>query len=168
MENASTSTENEQNDATTIDDQMEYDAGCPFILEVKHDDGTQKEYKLMTIDENDQHKPCFSLPHGLKLSARVLLEFYLSDSFLYDVVKHTNEYGHYRAPQTFKNVTIGEIYIFFSIILYMGVVQLQVTNLMRPICILHNYMLDDVIPHQTMSELCLFMNLTYHALISHA
>ena len=27
-------------------------------------------------------------------------------------------------PQTFKNGTIGEIYIFFSIILYMGVVQL--------------------------------------------
>ena len=51
MEKASTSTENEQKDATTTEDQMEYDAGCPFILEVKYDDGTQKEYKLMTIDE---------------------------------------------------------------------------------------------------------------------
>ena len=125
MENASTSTETEQNDATTTEDQMEYDAGRPFILEVKYDDGTQKEYELMMIDKDDRHKPRFSLPHGLNLSARMLLELYLSDSFLYDVVKYTNEYGHYRAPQTFKNVTIGEIYIFFSIILYMGVVQLN-------------------------------------------
>ena len=124
MENASTSTENEQNDATTTEDQMEYDAGCPFILEVKYNDGTQKEYELMMINEDDRHKPCFSLPHGLDLSARVLLELYLSDSFLYDVVKDTNEYGHYTAPQTFKNVTIGKIYIFFSIILYKGVVEL--------------------------------------------
>ena len=61
---------------------------------------------------------------GPSMNSRVLLELYLSDSFLYDVVKHTNEYGHYRAPQTFKNVTIGEIYIFFSIILHMGVVHL--------------------------------------------
>ena len=30
-ENASASTENEQNDATTTEDQMEYDAGHPFI-----------------------------------------------------------------------------------------------------------------------------------------
>ena len=52
-ENASSSTENEQNDATTTEDQMEYDAGCPFILEVKYNDGTQKEYELMTIDEDD-------------------------------------------------------------------------------------------------------------------
>ena len=124
MENASTSTENEQNDATTTEDQMECDAGCPFILEVKYNDWTQKEYEPMTINEDNQHKPRFSLPHGLDLSARALLELYLSGSFLYDVVKHTNEYGHYRAPQTFKNVTIGEIYVFFSIILYMGVVQL--------------------------------------------
>ena len=123
-ENASTSTENEQNDATTTEDKMEYDAVCPFILEVKYDDGTQKEYEPMMIDEDNRHKPRFSLPHGLNLSARALLELYLSDSFLYEVVNHTNKYGHYRAPQTFKNVTIGEIYIFFSIILYMGVVQL--------------------------------------------
>ena len=53
MENASTSTETEQNDATTTEDQMEYDAGCPFILEVKYDDGTQKEYELMTIDKDN-------------------------------------------------------------------------------------------------------------------
>ena len=124
MENSSTSTETEQNDATTTEDQIEYDAGLPFVLEVKYDDGTQKEYEPMTIDEDDQHKPRFSLPHGLDLSARMLLELFLSDSFLYDVVKYTNEYGRYRAPQTFKNVTIGEIYVFFSIILYMGVVQL--------------------------------------------
>ena len=53
MENASTSTETKQNDATTTEDQMEYDVGCPFILEVKYNDGTQKEYELMTIDEDD-------------------------------------------------------------------------------------------------------------------
>ena len=53
MGNASTSTETEQNDVITTEDQMEYDAGCPFILEVKYDDGTQKEYELMTIDEVD-------------------------------------------------------------------------------------------------------------------
>ena len=41
MENASTSTESEQNNATTTEDQMEYDAGCPFILEVKYNDGTE-------------------------------------------------------------------------------------------------------------------------------
>ena len=29
-ENASTSTENEHTDATTTEDQMEYDAGCPI------------------------------------------------------------------------------------------------------------------------------------------
>ena len=52
-ENASTSTENEQNDATTTEDQMEYDVGCPFILEVKYDDGTQKEYELMMIDKDN-------------------------------------------------------------------------------------------------------------------
>ena len=123
MENSSTSTETERNDATTTEDQIEYDVGRPFVLEVKYDDGTQKEYELMMIDEDDRHKPRFSLPHGLDLSARTLLELYLSDSFLYDVVKYTNKYGRYRAPQTFKNVTIGEIYVFFSIILYMGVVQ---------------------------------------------
>ena len=33
MENASTSAETEQNNAATTEDQMEYDAGCPFILE---------------------------------------------------------------------------------------------------------------------------------------
>ena len=53
MENASNSTENEQNNATTTEDQMEYDVGHPFILEVKYDDGTQKEYKLMMINEDD-------------------------------------------------------------------------------------------------------------------
>ena len=53
MENASTSTENEQNDATTTDDQMKYDAGCPFILEVKYNDGTHKEYELTMIDEDN-------------------------------------------------------------------------------------------------------------------
>ena len=53
MENSSTSTETEQNDATTTEDQIEYDAGCPFVLEVKYDDGTQKEYEPMTIDEDD-------------------------------------------------------------------------------------------------------------------
>ena len=42
MENSSTSTETEQNDATTTEDQIEYDAGCPFILEVKYDDVTEK------------------------------------------------------------------------------------------------------------------------------
>ena len=56
MENASTSTENEQNDATTTEDQMEYDAGHPFILEVKYNDVAQKEYELMMINEDDQHK----------------------------------------------------------------------------------------------------------------
>ena len=114
MENASTSSETEQNDATTTEDEMEYDAWRPFVLEVKYDDGTQKGYEPRTIDEDNQHKPHFSLPHGLDLSARMLLELYLSFSFLYDVVKYTNEYGHYRAPQTFKNVTIGQIYIFFN------------------------------------------------------
>ena len=53
MENSSTSTETEQNDATTTEDQIEYDAGRPFVLEVKYDDGTQKEYEPMTIDEDD-------------------------------------------------------------------------------------------------------------------
>ena len=53
MENASTSTETEQNDATTTEDQMEYDAGHPLILEVKYDNGTQKEYELMMIDKDD-------------------------------------------------------------------------------------------------------------------
>ena len=53
MENASTSREDEQNDTTTTEDQMEYDAGCPFILEVKYDDGTQKEYEPMMIDKDD-------------------------------------------------------------------------------------------------------------------
>ena len=90
MENASTSTETEQNDVTTTEDQMEYDVGHPFVLEVKYDDGTQKEYELMMIDEDDRHKPCFSLPHGVNLSTRMLLELYLSDSFLYDVVKYTS------------------------------------------------------------------------------
>ena len=52
-ENASTSTENEQNNATRTEDQMEYDAGHPFILEVKYNDGTQKEYKPMVIDKDD-------------------------------------------------------------------------------------------------------------------
>ena len=93
MENSSTSTETEQNDATTTEDQIDYDAGRPFVLEVKYNDGTQKEYELMTIDEDDRHKPRFSLPHGLDLSARTLLELYLSDSFLYDVVKYTNKYS---------------------------------------------------------------------------
>ena len=93
VENSSTSSETEQNSATTTEDQIEYDAGHPFVLEVKYDDGTQKEYELMTIDKDDQHKPYFSLPHGLDLSARTLLELFLSDSFLYDVVKYTNEYG---------------------------------------------------------------------------
>ena len=51
--NTSTSTENEQNDVTTTEDQMEHDLGHPFILEVKYDDGTQKEYKPMTINEAD-------------------------------------------------------------------------------------------------------------------
>ena len=53
MEKASTSREDEQNDTTTTEDQMEYDAGCPFILEVKYDDGTQKEYEPMMIDKDD-------------------------------------------------------------------------------------------------------------------
>ena len=53
MENASTSTETEQNDATTTEDQMEYDVGHPFVLEVKYNDGTQKEYELMMIDKDD-------------------------------------------------------------------------------------------------------------------
>ena len=60
MENASTSTENEQNDATTTEDQMEYDAGCLFILEVKYNDGTQKEYKPMMIDDDDTQTMFFS------------------------------------------------------------------------------------------------------------
>ena len=55
-ENASTSIENEQNSATTTEDQMKYDEGHPFILKVKYDDGTQKEYKLMMINDDDQHK----------------------------------------------------------------------------------------------------------------
>ena len=80
MENASTSTENEQNDATTTEDQMEYDAGCPFILEVKYNDGTQKEYELMMINEDDQHKPCFSLPHGLNLSACLTASYMMLSS----------------------------------------------------------------------------------------
>ena len=53
MERASTSTENEQNNATTTEDQMEYDAGCPFVLEVEYNDGTQKEYEPMMINEDD-------------------------------------------------------------------------------------------------------------------
>ena len=53
MENTSTSTETEQNDATTTEDQMEYDVGHPFVLEVECDDGTQKEYEPMMIDEDD-------------------------------------------------------------------------------------------------------------------
>ena len=53
MENASTSTETEQKDATTTEGQMEYDVGHPFVLEVKYDDGTQKEYEPMMIDEDD-------------------------------------------------------------------------------------------------------------------
>ena len=53
MENASTSTETEQNDAITTKDQMEYDAGCPFVLEVKYNDGIQKEYEPMTIEEDN-------------------------------------------------------------------------------------------------------------------
>ena len=43
----------QKHDATTTEDQMEYDAGCPFILEVKYDDGTQNKYELMTIDEDN-------------------------------------------------------------------------------------------------------------------
>ena len=39
---------------------------------------------------------------------------------------------------------------------------------MQPICTLHNYMFSDVMPHLMTSELCLFMNLTYHPLLSHA
>ena len=32
---------------------MEYDVGHPFVLEVEYDDGTQKEYEPMMIDEDD-------------------------------------------------------------------------------------------------------------------
>ena len=52
MENASTSTENKPNNATTTEDQMEYETGCPFVLEVKYDDGTQ-EYEPMMINKDD-------------------------------------------------------------------------------------------------------------------
>ena len=62
----------------------------------------------MMINEDNQHKPRFSLPHGLNLSARPLLELYLSDSFLYDVVKHTNKYGHYRC-NCHQKMTIGKV-----------------------------------------------------------
>ena len=36
---------------------------------------------------------------------------------------------------------------------------------MQPICILHTYIFYDIIPCQTMSELCLCIDLIYHVLI---
>ena len=44
-----------------------------------------------------------------------------------------------------------------------SVTEHNATSFMRPISILCNYMFYDVIPHQAMSELCLYMDLTYLA-----
>ena len=42
------------------------------------------------------------------------------------------------------------------------------TKFMQPICMLHNFVFSDIIPHQNISKSCLFIDLTSQAPLSHA
>ena len=95
-----------------------------FVSEVKYQDGTQKEFEPMTINASDRHQPKFAMPNNVDVSIEGLTELYLSEKFVKSIVKHSNVYAKAKYQGNIKPVTQAEILIFFSIILYMGVVRL--------------------------------------------
>ena len=95
-----------------------------FVEEVKYEDGTQKPYEPMKIPTEERHKAKFAMPNNVDVSIQGLTEMYLPDSLIKGIVKTTNHYGREKHNGVFKEVTESEILIFFSIILYIGVVRL--------------------------------------------
>ena len=94
------------------------------VFQVKYEDGTQKPYEPMKIPTEERHKAKFAIPNNVDICIQGLTEMFLLNSFIKENVKTTNHYEREKHSGVFKEVTESEMLIFFSIILYMGVVRL--------------------------------------------
>jgi len=94
-------------------------------------DGVPGYSPVFDLDQiNVNRRSQFKLPvliAHLDVSADLLFEIFLSDTFIDSVVLHTNKYIDNRnllLVRRFRNVSKSEIYQFFAILMYLGVVQL--------------------------------------------
>ena len=103
--------------------QQPYDYLNVHPFKIKYTDGQQKPYKPMRIPVATQFFERFSIPNGMDPTVQVILELFLPDSFLARVTKCSNLYGKSKG-HSFKPIFAPDILVFFSIIFYIGVVQL--------------------------------------------
>ena len=103
--------------------QQPYDYIKVHPFEIKYTDGQQKPYEPMRIPVATRFFEKFSIPNGMDPTVQVISELFLPDLFLARVAKCSNLYGRSKG-HSFKPISAPDILVFFSIIFYMGVVQL--------------------------------------------
>ena len=103
--------------------QQPYDYLKVHPFKTKYIDGQQKPYEPMRIPVVTRFFEKFSIPNGMDPTVQVISELFLPDAFLARVAKCSNLYGRSKG-HSFKPISAPDILVFFSIIFYMGVVQL--------------------------------------------
>ena len=69
----------------------------------------QHQYKPMTIEEEEQHSAKFTLPSCVPPTIYTLTMLFLPDRLINRIVKHSNEYGHWKSS-SFKEITATEVF----------------------------------------------------------
>ena len=102
--------------------QPPYDYLSVHPFEIKYSDGQQKPCEPMRIPVATRFFEKFCIPNGMDPTVQVILELFLPDLFLAWVAKCLNLYGKAKG-HSFKPISTPDIFVFFSIIYYMGIVQ---------------------------------------------
>jgi hypothetical protein len=105
----------------------DYSPKQPNVQVIAYEDGQERVYEPMDIgsEEEGRHEILFRLPNHLVASVSTLSHLFLPDAFMAKVTRATNAYAKKSlSPETIKEVTLAEMFHFFAVIFYMGLVRL--------------------------------------------
>ena len=95
---------------------------CVFPKEVKYKGRKQPKYEPFIIQEKDRHEAKFVLPNNIDCSVYNLSCLFLSDVLLKTFANNSNGYAKRFRGKICRDITTSEMLIWFSIVLYMGIV----------------------------------------------
>jgi hypothetical protein len=104
--------------------ESDYEPTRPWLKEVIPSCGSQNHYERIVIPEAERHEAKFQMPSGLEPSVQAFVDILFEDKFLSCTTDCSNAYKKAKGRNNVRDFETWEILIFFSIVLYMGVVQL--------------------------------------------
>jgi hypothetical protein len=105
----------------------DYSPKEPFVQVIAYEDQQERVYEPMDIgtEEEGRHDPLFRLPNNLQPSVATMSYLFLPDVLIEQITRSTNAYAKKSLPvDAIKEVSSSEMYFFFAIIFYMGLVRL--------------------------------------------